>query len=171
MRKTAQSKGRSRPKTIVLLALLFAYPVVVHLSVISGGSSPSLVYLPPVLINLALFILFARTLLSGRTPLVTRFALVVREPMDRALARYTRRLTAAWAAFFAVMTLESGSLALFAPVEIWSLFTNFLNYSFILVFFIVEYHVRLRCLAGHSHPSFLSFCRMLVKTDLRSLAS
>jgi uncharacterized membrane protein len=135
------------------------------------GTAENLVFLPPVLINLALFLLFGRTLLPGRVPLITRFATMVRGPIDSVLARYTRRLTMAWAAFFAVMTLESIALALFAPIEIWSLFTNFLNYFFVLLFFIVEYYVRVRCLSSHSHPSFLSFCRMLVETDLRSLAS
>ncbi len=68
------------------------------------------------------------------------------------------------------MALESTALALFAPINLWSLFTNFLNYVMVLAFFIVEYHLRFWCLPNHEHLSFRKFCRLLYTTNLQSLA-
>ena len=133
------------------------------------GEGVDLVYLPPLLINLALFTLFGRTLLAGKTPLITRLAIMMRGSIDAALSRYTHRVTVAWALLFAFMAIESIVLAVFAPLHVWSLVANFLNYGLVLLFLVVEYHVRIRCLADYPHPSFLSFCRALVQTDLRSL--
>ena len=72
-------------------------------------------YLPPVLVNLALMALFGKTLLSGATPLVSRVASLWRGTLDPVVSRYTRRVTIAWTVFFALMALESIGLALFAP--------------------------------------------------------
>lgn len=134
------------------------------------GEGVDLVFLPPLLINLALFTLFGRTLLAGKTPLITRLAMVMRGYIDEELSRYTHRVTVAWTLFFAFLAAESVVLALFAPLHVWSLFANFLNYLLVLLFLIVEYHVRIRCLTDYPHPSFLSFCRAVIQTDFRSLA-
>lgn len=134
------------------------------------GSAVDLIYFPPVLINIALMILFGRTLLPGTTPLVARIAAMWRGHLDQAVASYTRRVTVAWTIFFALMAVESMALALFAPVHIWSLFTNLLNYVFVLLFFVIEYQFRLYCLPDHEHLSFRAFCRLVINTDLKTLA-
>src|SRR5262245_7530797 len=60
-----------------------------------------LLFVPPVAINLALCTLFARTLVAGREPLVSRFARLERGgQLPPELARYTLNLTRAWAGFF-----------------------------------------------------------------------
>ncbi len=134
------------------------------------GNAIDFMYLPPVLVNVALMILFGKTLLPGATPLVARVASLWRGQLDPVVAQYTRRATIAWTAFFAFMALESIGLALFAPVHVWSLFTNCLNYVFVLLFIVIEYQMRLHCLPSHEHLSFRAFCRLLVSTDLRALA-
>lgn len=134
------------------------------------GKAVDFMYLPPVLVNLALMVLFGKTLLSGATPLVSRVASLWRGALDPVVALYTRRVTIAWTIFFALMALESIGLALFAPVHIWSLFTNFLNYVFVLLFFVIEYQLRFVCLPEHKHLSFRAFCRLMISTDLRTLA-
>ncbi len=134
------------------------------------GKAVDFMYLPPVLVNLALMVLFGKTLLSGATPLVSRVASLWRGALDPVVALYTRRVTMAWTVFFALMALESIGLALFAPVHIWSLFTNFLNYVFVLLFFVIEYQLRFVCLPEHKHLSFRAFCRLMISTDLRTLA-
>lgn len=134
------------------------------------GSAIDLIYIPPVLINTALMILFGRTLLPGATPLVARIAALWRGHLDQAVASYTRRVTVAWTVFFALMVVESIALALFAPLNIWSLFTNLLNYVFVLLFFVIEYQLRLYCLPSHEHLSFRAFCHLVATIDLRSLA-
>lgn len=134
------------------------------------GSAIDLIYVPPVIINAALMILFGRTLLPGATPLVARIAALWRGHLDKAVALYTRRVTVAWTVFFALMVVESIALALFAPLHVWSLFTNFLNYVFIVLFFVIEYQLRLYCLPNHEHLSFRAFCHLVATTDLRSIA-
>ena len=127
-----------------------------------------LLYWQPILINAAGSYLFARTLAPGQVPLVTRFAAIVRGYLHPDVARYTRRVTQAWALFFAMLALESLLLALFAPVRLWSLFTNFINYLLVAAFFVAEYWVRIRCLAHLEHPGFIKFLRSLLRPELRS---
>jgi uncharacterized membrane protein len=152
------------------LSLLFGVLLTAGVALWWWGDAVELMFLPPVLINIALMVLFGRTLLPGATPLVARIASLWRGSLDPAVALYTRRVTIAWTAFFALMVAESAGLALFAPLHIWSLFTNFLNYILVLMFFIVEYQLRLYFLSGHEHLSFRAFCHLVVTTDLRTLA-
>jgi hypothetical protein len=88
----------------------------------------ALMYVPPVLINLAMMVLFWRTLRPGAMPVVGRVAALWRGTLDPAVALYTRRVTIAWTVFFGLVAVESIALAVFAPLHIWSLFTNCLNY-------------------------------------------
>ena len=135
------------------------------------GEAVDLVYLPPVLINATLLMVFARTLLPGATPLVSRVASLWRGALDDEVARYTRRVTIAWVVFFAAMTLESIALALLAPFHVWSLFTNLLNYLMVLLFFAVEYQLRFYFLPKHEHLGLRDFCRLLLSIDFRRLAN
>ena len=151
------------------LSLLFGALLMAGVALWWRGEAVGLMYLPPVLINAALMVLFGRTLLPGATPLVARIASLWRGPLDPAVALYTRRVTIAWTAFFALAVLGSLLLALYAPLHIWSLFTNFLNYIFVLMFFVIEYRLRLYCLPGHEHLRFKAFCHLVLSTDLRTL--
>lgn len=152
------------------LSLFFVVLLIAGIALWWWGSVIDLMYLPPVLINIALMVVFGRSLLPGATPLVGRIASLWRGRLDAAVALYTRRVTIAWTAFFALMVVESIALALFAPLYVWSLFTNLLNYVFILLFFVIEYQLRLYCLPDHEHLSFRAFCHLVLSTDLRSLA-
>ena len=151
-------------------SLLFGAVLAAAIALWWWGEAVDLMYLPPVLINIALMVLFGRTLLPGATPLVARIASLWRGPLDSAVALYTRQVTIAWTIFSGLMVFEAIILALFAPLHIWSLFTNFLNYVFVLLFFIIEYRLRLYCLPDHEHLSFRGFCRLLASTDFRTLA-
>ena len=147
------------------LSRLFGALLTAGIALCWWGDAVNLMYLPPVLISIALMVLFGRTLLPGATPLVARVASLWRGPLDPAVALYTRRVTIAWTIFSALM-----ALALFAPPHNWSLFTNFLNYGLVLLLFVIEYQLRLYCLPSHQHLSFRAFCRLLASTDLQTLA-
>jgi uncharacterized membrane protein len=113
-----------------------------------------LLYTPPIVINLALCTLFARTLRRDSEPLVSRFARIGRGGwLAPDLARYTRNLTAAWAGFFLVMAVVSATLAVTGPLATWSLFSNLLSYLLVVVFFIVEYGYRRLRYRHHPHAS------------------
>src|SRR6185436_6791449 len=83
-----------------------------------------LLYLPPILINLALCWLFGRTLKPGGRPMISRFAEIEHGQLKADLAAYTRRLTWIWSSFFLVMAWVSFLLAAFASENAWAMFTN-----------------------------------------------
>jgi uncharacterized membrane protein len=135
----------------------------------SRGETLHIFYITPVLINVAFFLLFAKSLRPGNIPLITRIATLIRGQLEPQVAHYTRKLTEWWAWFFVIIIVETIALTLYAPMLIWSIFSNFLNYLFIVIFFIVEYHVRIRWLSDVEHLSFLEASRALLKVDFRRL--
>jgi len=148
-----------------LAAVLAVAAAITLLSGIVADNWKYLLYLMPVTINTALGIFFGRTLLPGKTPLITGFSIRMRGKLEPGVAGYTRRVTQLWTAFFILLAVESLMLALFAPVEVWSLFTNILNYLFAGLLFVGEYHYRVRHLDNLEHPGFTRFLRNLSKAN------
>ena len=103
---------------------------------------------------------FARSLLEGHVPICTLLADQVHGPLTAPELRYTRRITAAWALFFALVTSTTLGLFLLAPLRIWSLFSNFCTLPLVLLMFIVEYAVRRRALPTSSGAGFLAALRV-----------
>ena len=140
-------------------ALLLAAALLLWLA--RAGPLPELLLLfPPMLFTGVLGWWFARSLGEGDTPVVTRIVAALEEcrapelPAD--VARYARRLTAAWAGLLLVMTAASLALALLAepdglllrmgyapPVQVsratWSAVANLLDHGLIGAFFVAEF--------------------------------
>ncbi len=114
---------------------------------------------PPIVISAAMALVFGRTLLPGRRPLISHIGEQMRGELPPQVDRYGRRLTWVWTLFFIAMALESLFLALFADPYVWSLFTNFLNYGIILILFVAEYPVRRFVLRDLEHTSFFDSLR------------
>lgn len=132
------------------------------------GRSPwawMLLQAPPVVFPLLVAWGFARSLLPGRVPLIARIvhALHMRAgvPVEVALERYARRLTAAWALLLVVLAavnlmlamsvVPDGLLAAFGvnpwwPLDHaqWSWCTNAADWGLIGGFFVAEYVLRCR---------------------------
>jgi len=144
--------------------LLPLIPLTLYLLWLSQTAA-TLFLLPPVLINLLLALVFGGTLLPGATPLITQFAQIMEDDLDAKALGYTRQVTIAWALFFILMSTEALLLALYASPFIWSLFTNFLNYLFLLLFFLLEYRLRIHRITEMEHPGFIDFIRRLAKID------
>jgi uncharacterized membrane protein len=103
-----------------------------------------LAFLPPILIYVFLCWAFARTLVPGREPLVTRIARLVRDgELPEPLVVHTRRVTWLWAVALALMATVSAVLARFAEPATWSFFTNILSYALLGLLFVLEYLYRL----------------------------
>jgi len=103
-----------------------------------------LAFLPPILIYVFLCWAFARTLVPGREPLVTRIARLVRAgELPEPLVLHTRRVTWLWAVALALMAAISLALARFAEPATWSFFTNILSYGLLGALFVLEYLYRL----------------------------
>ena len=104
--------------------------------------------------NLALGILFGRTLLAGRRPLVTHFALMAHGgKISPTKDRYTRGVTIAWTVFFFGMASVSVLLFFFASAAAWSAFANLLSLLLIVLMFVVEHLVRMRLLPPEDQSS------------------
>ncbi|MFA5083311.1 MAG: hypothetical protein WC474_12240, partial [Hydrogenophilaceae bacterium] len=88
-------------------------------------------------------------------PICSRFAEVVHGGLDPELVRYTRQVTLAWTLFFLAVSLASTLLFLFAPIEVWSVFANFLTLPLVLLMFAAEFLVRLRKLPHLEKHSIL----------------
>ncbi len=131
----------------------------------SSQAAATFFLLPPVLINILLTLVFGSTLLPGSKPMITQFAQIMKGDLDAKELRYTRQVTIAWVLFFILMSIETLLLALFASPFIWSLFTNFINYLFLFLFFLVEYQIRISQFTELEHPRFVDFIRSLAKID------
>lgn len=154
--------------TRLLFGFLFLVALYMRLdTVIEHG--PPLFYLPPILINLLLATLFGRTLSPGRIPLITQYSILLRGKLEPDVVSYTRRVTQLWTSFFVVLACQSLLLALFAPVEIWSLFANILNYLFAALLFVGEYLFRIRYLSRLKHPGFLQFITAIASTHVSKI--
>ncbi|CAN5453678.1 hypothetical protein BH11PSE11_BH11PSE11_02830 [soil metagenome] len=106
--------------------------------------------------QLVLFLVFARTLRAGREPMCSYFARMVHGPLAPVLADYTRRITIAWAVFFALMSATSTLLFFAAPLSVWSVFVNFLTGPLICLMFLVEYGARHWLLPEMEHVSIFA---------------
>jgi len=93
-------------------------------------------------------ITFGRSLLPGRVALCTQLANREHGPLSADEVRYTGRVTAAWSAFFFLITVVSILLYVWAPLRIWSVFINFCVLPLVGVMFIAEYQLRRRILPG-----------------------
>lgn len=118
--------------------------------------------------QLMLFAMFARTLVGGRKPLCTHFAEIVHAPLSPRHVIYSRQVTVAWSAFFAGMAVTSTALFFWTPINIWSIFVNFLTWPLVGLMFVVEYGVRRWRLPELRHTRLLDAVRAYRHASTRS---
>lgn len=133
-----------------------------------GGGRP-LLYLPSILIPAALAWFFGRTLVAGRTPLITSVAVAARPATPDYLLKYSRRLTEMWTGIFIAMTMWDLALAAFAPREAWSFMANGANYLVIGATVAFEYLFRRWRFRDYNHPGFVEYIRIVVTADPRRM--
>jgi uncharacterized membrane protein len=127
------------PRTRVIAAIVV---LAIAAAAVTFGDPSSLLFLPPLGVNLALAWFFGRTLAPGREALITRFARLERgEPEPEVLA-YTRRLTWVWVVFFLLMAATSAALALSGAHAAWVGFTAVGNYLCVVALFALEFAYR-----------------------------
>jgi uncharacterized membrane protein len=107
----------------------------------------------------ALLLLFGISLAPGNAPLCSRLAALAHGELAPEVARYTRQVTLAWAIYFGAAVLASTLLFFLAPLEIWSIFANFLSPAALATMFLAEYAVRLRVLPRMRHSSIFASAR------------
>ena len=111
-------------------------------------------------IYVGLLVLFGRTLLDGREPLITWIARRIRGSLTDEMLVYTRRVTIAWCLFFAGQLAMSALLFAFAPPTVWSFFINVLDLPLVAAMFLTEYAYRLRKFWNYSHGSIADVVRV-----------
>lgn len=103
-------------------------------------------HVTPVLALVWLAFFFGRTLRAGETPLIERIARVSNPGLSPVLCRYTRRLTAAWCAYFLIAALLSLTVAL--PFGL----IGALVWGGALLLFLGEHRVRIRLFPDQEFP-------------------
>jgi uncharacterized membrane protein len=146
---------------------------------LSGVDQALPLYLPPIIVPAFLAYMFGNTLRPGRTPLISQLIRVLYAPGEEpepAVWSYARRLTAAWTALFVALAAFNLLLAALAepdgllraggidppfPVshELWSLFTNLLDYLIVAAFFVIEYAYRRQRFPRQPYRNMFDFLR------------
>ena len=174
------SPGLSRFSPVAIVLWLVSVGGIVALA-LAGAGDIAFDFLP-VVINLALCAVFARTLVPGSEPLIARLIGVIEGPARVALPRvagYARALTWVWAVLLGVQAVLLGALILCAvpdgllarfgiapPIAIggdWHWYLNFGGYAGALACFVVEYGFRRWYLRHIPHVSLPVFMGRLVR--------
>jgi len=108
---------------------------------------------------------FARTLFGERDALCTQLADKVHGPLSRREILYTRRVTAAWAAFFFAIAALSLVLYRWAPLRVWSIYINFCVLPLIVSMFLAEQLVRRLVLPHVTGAGLLATVRVYIASQ------
>jgi uncharacterized membrane protein len=130
-----------------------------------------LAFAPPVALNLLLAGLFALTLRAGREPMISTFARLERGVLEPDLARYTRRLTGVWVAFFVGAAATSAWLAYAAPPAVWAWFVAAGNHVAVAMLFVGEWALRRWRFPQYRHASPLALAGIVAAHWRRPAAS
>lgn len=131
-----------------------------------AGLTLYLLYLPPILLPLLMLFIFGRTLSAGREPLITAIGEAARGPLSPAMRHYTRRLTQLWCLVFITMIVWSAILPWLEQPELWSWFTNVINYGVVGVLFVGEFMLRKKLFPTHNHPNFFEYLRIIARARI-----
>ncbi len=154
---------------LLAAAVIAVAPLFVYQAALNGYPFlTAFVYLPPLLVYGFLLYLFASTLRSGQTPLISVLAKRFHGRLSPQSVLYTRRITQAWAALFSLILLELILFALFLPVSIWTLYVNVFNFMAIGVFFLAEFWLRRYCVTDVRHMRLAELLRFLKQTNFGS---
>lgn len=119
-----------------------ALAVGVVLGVSAVSNHPVALLLTPALVNLALFVSFARSL-AGPENMVESLARIQVSDLTAEEVVYSRSVTQVWCGFFVLNGGICAALALAAPLEVWALYTGFVAYLLMGALFAAEYLYRL----------------------------
>jgi uncharacterized membrane protein len=133
-------------------------------------------YITPVVVNIFGAWIFGHTLAPGKVPLIERLARLLHEGdgISDDIVRYARKVTIVWMLFLSCLAVLNLTLALLAepnglllimgvrpwvtvPVEVWSLFANFIDYAMAGVLFLAEYAYRQRKFPLQPYRNFFDF--------------
>jgi uncharacterized membrane protein len=141
----ALTAPRSRPGALVLPAAALCFCVAM-----AWADSPVLLRWYPVLVNLMGLALFSLSLRYG-PPIIERLARLTDPQLSLEGQRYTRRVTGAWALFFAANGAVAAALALWAPWRWWMIYNGAVSYVLIGLLLAGEWLIRPRKRRAEHH--------------------
>lgn len=155
---------KPRPAPIISILVLAALMLVFH-----DVAARYVLVSIPFLIYIFLFLVFGRTLLADREPLIAQISRRERGGILPAeLVAYTRNLTLVWTIYFALAAVTSVVLVRYATLATWSTFANLGNYLALALLFFGEYFYRLARFPNLPHASPIRIIRCLVRDGLPS---
>ena len=125
--------------------------------------------LPPTLVSAGLCLLFGRTLLPGREPLITRFRRFCDGHLTPEICLYTRRWTVFWTVFLGFATIVSLFAALYVELAVWSWMMNIGYPIAVAAIFLGEHLYRERYLAHFGPASVTRTLRAMARPDAWTL--
>ncbi len=125
--------------------------------------------LPPTIVSAGLCLLFGRTLLPDREPLITRFRRFCDGHLTPEIRLYTRRWTIFWTVFLGVATVASVFAALYVELLAWSWMMNIGYPLAIAAIFLGEHFYRDRYLAHFGPASVTQTLRAMLHPDAWAL--
>lgn len=145
---------------VAVVLIVVGWPVLEH-------NFSLLLLLQQCAVYAALAASFGMTLRAGQTPLCTRIAAQVHQPLPAMVARYTRRVTLVWTVLFAALTLALVVGYLMLPLQVWSLCANFGAPLSMALMFLVEALVRRRALPPQMRAGLLATLRAFLDGQAR----
>ena len=112
------------------------------------GNSALPLKLYPVLVNVALLLVFGLSLRFG-TPVIERLARIQEPDLPAYAVAYTRRVTQAWCVFFLVNGAIALATATLASERVWALYNGLVAYVLIGAMFAGEWLERQRLKVRH----------------------
>lgn len=155
----------TRKQVLIKSSILFLLAIIALLS--WYYLDHSIIYLPPILMISVILFPFFRSVLPGHTPLITRFYQLTKKENNPQVMKYTDKVTWVWVIFIILLLINTIFLTFFAPLETWSLFTNFINYLLMLALLVLEWVFRIFWLKECESP--VEFARQLLTIDQREL--
>ncbi|ARS51849.1 hypothetical protein B9G99_02180 [Kushneria konosiri] len=122
--------------------LRWATVLIILLALLLGGQAELGIRLYPVIINVSLALVFLGSLRT--TPLIERLARLSEPDLPPAGVRYTRRVTWVWGIFMTINALVALALALWAPLQVWQIYTGAISYLLAALLMAGEWLVRQR---------------------------
>ena len=116
--------------------------LVILLALLLGGQAELGIRLYPVIINVSLALVFLGSLRA--TPLIERLARLSEPDLPPSGVRYTRRVTWMWGIFMTLNALVALALALWAPLNVWQIYTGAISYLLAALLMAGEWLVRQR---------------------------
>jgi len=137
--------ARRRPKGLIVAAgaAVIVLGPLVGLAFLASPAWAKAIFVPPVLINLAVAIIFGVSLWPGQMPLVTRLAIIHHDGnLPEPLIGYTRFLTVMWTAVTGLMAVEAALLALLVDLSTWSWIVSVVNPAILAALFFGQFWYR-----------------------------